>query len=210
MMKNRCKQIVGVALAALFVLLALACAQPAVSPADVPSGDVPTAREVVEPPVEELPQAKLVSGAFSLKEDMGITVDGTWHPIYADAAPLLAALGEDYELVAAPSCPNAEWGDDKEFTYAHVTVYTKPDEKGRDILELIVLTDDTLQTARGIRVGDTTEAVLAAYGENGYWQDYILVYSVSGDENDDASPNIQFTIREGVVDLIQILYPMVT
>jgi len=188
-------------LAVLLALALTACAPTA--PAPTPPEDLPP----IQPRVEDQP-GDASPAALTLQEDLGIEVNGAWYPILQDAAPLLAALGGDYDLYAADSCVFPEWGDDKEFEYKSWCVFTNPDEKGRDIWYQIALTDDTLQTARGIAVGDTLESVYAAYGEGYYWEGAsTLTYSVSGQPGDIASPNIQFTVENGLVALIDIYYP---
>lgn len=142
---------------------------------------------------------------ISLEKDMGITVDGTWFPIYQDAAPLLASLGEDYELYAAPSCLFT--GEDKEFSYGSCSVFTNPDGD-QDIWYLMALKDGTYATARGIHVGSTKDELIAAYGEKYYWEsDYQMVYSISGVKGDLASPCIIFDLQDDVVTKIEIYYP---
>lgn len=143
---------------------------------------------------------------LSFEEDIGITIDGEWFPIWQDAAGLLKALGNDYELYAAPSCVFDE-GDDKEFAYDGCYVYTNPNGS-RDIWYSIFLENDTYSTARGISVGSALDDVIKAYGENYYWEgDTVLTYSVSGIEGDISSPCIQFTLAEEVVTAIEIYYP---
>ena len=143
---------------------------------------------------------------FSMKEDMGIKVDGKWYPIFQDAAPLLSALGSDYELFAAPSCLYD--GEDKEFAYAGCSVFTNPGNGGIDVWYIIRLTDDSLETARGIKVGDTKDAVVKAYGDKYYMEsDYQMVYSISGKQGDLASPCMIIDFENDKVSCIEIYYP---
>ncbi|MDL2220671.1 hypothetical protein LJC55_03285 [Eubacteriales bacterium OttesenSCG-928-N14] len=137
--------------------------------------------------------------------DMGIQVNGKWFPIFEDAEGLLAALGDGYNKVESPSCVFE--GMDKVFEYPHCEVYTNPNGE-QDIWYDIVLLDDTLSTSRGIKVGDSVDAVKAAYGEKFYWEgEEILTYSVSGIEGDIDSDCIQFTIVDDVVKRIEIYHP---
>jgi hypothetical protein len=142
---------------------------------------------------------------MSLEKDMGITVSGTWYPIHQDAAPLLEAIGEDFELYAAPSCLFA--GDDKEFSYDSCSVFTNPDGD-KDIWYIIDLKDGTYSTSRGIHVGSTKDELIAAYGEKFYWEsDYQMTYSISGVQGDLTSPCIIFDLADDVVTKIEIYYP---
>ncbi|MGI6162245.1 MAG: hypothetical protein ACOYJD_09550 [Christensenellales bacterium] len=142
---------------------------------------------------------------MSLEKDMGITVDGTWYPIYQDAAPLLASIGEDYELFAAPSCLFT--GEDKEFSYDSCSVFTNPDGD-KDIWYIIDLKDATYSTSRNIRVGNTADDLISAYGEKYYWEsDYQMVYSISNIQGDLTSPCIMFDLEDDVITKIGIYYP---
>jgi hypothetical protein len=143
--------------------------------------------------------------ALSLEKDMGVTVGGTWYPILQDAAPLISALGSDYELFAAPSCLFE--GEDKEFAYENLSVFTNPDGE-KDIWYIIDLKDGTYSTARGIHVGSTKDELIAAYGEKYYMEsDYQMVYSISGVKGDLASPCIIFDLQHNKVSKISIYYP---
>ena len=146
-----------------------------------------------------------VDMTMTLEKDLGISVNGTWFPILKDVQPLIAALGSDYELETWPSCVFE--GEDKVCIYSQCEVYTNPSAQ-QDTWYDIVLTDDTLSTARGIKVGDTLAAVQQAYGEKFYWEgNEILTYSISGVQGDIASPCILFTIVSDKVERIEIYYP---
>ena len=150
----------------------------------------------------------------TLEKDIGISVNGNWYPIYADVVPLLTALGNDYEYEYADGCVYK--GQDKTFVYENCMVQTNPngDYGDLDIWYVITLFDSSMQTARGIKVGDTLEKVYSTYGDRYYWQGDVLVYSVSGVDyeisrkiDDFISPNIQFTVEDNIVTLIEIYYP---
>jgi hypothetical protein len=142
---------------------------------------------------------------FSLAKDMGISVKGTWYPIHTNAAPLLAAIGGEYELFAAPSCLFV--GEDKEFAFQGCSVFTNPDGK-IDLWYIIEFRDATLSTARGIHVGSTLKDIVAAYGDKYYKEsDYQIAYSVSGVKGDLASPCIIFDLKNDVVEKVSIYYP---
>ncbi|MDR2600678.1 MAG: hypothetical protein LBC73_10455 [Oscillospiraceae bacterium] len=174
------------------------------NPGDDNSGDVDLLPDddgaVGHPPIRAVEPEPL-----EMTKDMGIVVNGEWFPIWQDASALLNALGDDYELSTAPSCVFE--GDDKEFAYDRVFVFTNPDGS-RDLWFSIFIIDNSLSTARGITVGSTLDEVIAAYGSNHYWEgSNILTYSLSGIEGDIDSPCIQFTISDEVVTAIEIYYP---
>ncbi len=142
---------------------------------------------------------------FTEKKDLGISVNGKWYPIHEDFAPLLSALGDEYELYSGESCVFE--GLDKEFVYSFGSVFTNPDGD-KDIWYNITLTDATYSTARGIKVGDSMEALVAAYGENYYSEgEGLVTYSVSGVQGDISSPCIIFTLEGDTIVMIEIYYP---
>lgn len=142
---------------------------------------------------------------LTLEKDFGLTVSGTWFPIHEDTKPLLTALGDDYELYAAPSC--LFMGEDKEFDYPGIALFTNPDGD-LDIWYLAALTGQAYQTARGIGIGSSQEQLIAAYGDKYYWEsDYEMVYSISGIQGDLASPCIIFRLDGQEITAIDIYYP---
>ena len=143
-------------------------------------------------------------------DDLGLNVNGTFYGVNEEVTPLLQALGEDYVLAAAPSCYFV--GEDKEYSYGtSLYLYTTPPKSdGVDIFYLAVLTDGTYQTTRGIKVGDSKDTVIAAYGENYYMQgENNLTYSISGDPADTKSPYICFVLENDAVKEIDISYPLI-
>ena len=142
---------------------------------------------------------------FTLEGDMGLYIDGTFYPILNYFHDLQPALGEPLDMMAAPSC--AFKGDDKEFVYDGMSIYTNPygDE---DVWMEAYITGGDWTTTRGIGIGATADEVFAAYGDGYYTDgDDMITYSISGDPSDYASPCIMFTLYDGVVDCIDIYYP---
>ena len=144
------------------------------------------------------------SDAFTLESDVGIQIGDTWYPPHSDVAPLLEALGTDYETFADPSCLYE--GEDKEFRYSGISILTNPNGD-MDVWYSLEITTDEYPTARGIKVGDTRDALIEAYGDGYYMEsDYQMVYSVSGEKGDLASPCIIFDITDDKVSKIAIYY----
>ncbi|HWQ57655.1 MAG TPA: hypothetical protein VN540_01455 [Clostridia bacterium] len=142
------------------------------------------------------------TGAFSEK-DLGIGVgDGTYY-LREDSAPLVEALGTDCEYSAQVSCVYD--GEDKTFEYAGITVETVPVD-GKDVIEVITLTDDAYATLRGAKVGDTLDEVKALYGD-AYFDDGYLTYSLNNDASDIHAERIQFEYADNVVTRIFIYSP---
>lgn len=144
---------------------------------------------------------------FTLEYDMGLCIDGTWFPIVNDFdGGLHQLLGEELDMMAAPSC--AFKGDDKEFVFDGMSIYTNP-LGDMDVWMEAYITGGDWTTARGIGIGATVDDILAAYGENYYHEggnEDIMTYSISGKPNDYASPCTIFTLEDGAVIAIDIYY----
>ena len=113
--------------------------------------------------------------------------------IDADMAPILAALGQWRDYAESASC--AFEGLDKVYTYAGFEIQTYP-EGEKDFVYIIVLQDDTVATEKGVRIGATKEAVIAAYGTPDKETDTSLTYNGKG-------MYLQFILRDGAVTSIQ-------
>ncbi len=142
------------------------------------------------------------TGAFS-EDDLGIGVGGETYYLREDSAGLCAALGDDYEYSEQVSCVYD--GKDKTFAYPGVTIGTVP-VGGKDVIEVITLTDDTYATLRGAKVGDTVDSVKSLYGEQ-YFDDGYVTYSLTNDPADIQAERIQFEYSNGVVTRIFIYSP---
>ncbi len=89
---------------------------------------------------------------------------GTEIAINSESDPIVEALGAPSETFEAPSC--AFDGTSYTYTYAGFTLETYPDpDSGKNKVYAVTLTDGSVQTAEGVKVGDSTEAVTAACGE---------------------------------------------
>jgi len=179
------KRIILCIIIAISLALSLIACTPKVSVPIVPEGPAP----------------------LSLERDLGVYVDGTWFPILQDAEALLTALGSDYTMEIIGAC--VYQGDDKIFIYADCMVFTNPNGV-RDIWHLIKLDSDNLSTSRDIRVGMTLDELTAAYGTAFYGElgdDIVLVYSISGVEEDEESPFIRFVLDGDIITYIEICYP---
>ena len=87
--------------------------------------------------------------------------NGTEIQLNAEAAPVIAALGEADSYFESESC--AFQGLDKVYTYGSIVLSTYP-ESEVDYVNIIELKDDTVETAEGVYIGATLEDVTAAYG----------------------------------------------
>lgn len=137
-------------------------------------------------------------------DDLLFTADGESFALWTDAAPLLEALGGDYEYKEAISCVYD--GYDKTFDYGDVVVYTNPDGE-KDLINEIIVYSGRYPTARGVAVGDTLAGVTAAYGDRYKDDGGIVTYILSGDSDDLASPRLLFDLTSGAVSYIDYYYP---
>ena len=89
-------------------------------------------------------------------------------------------------------------GPDKTFVYPGFR-YDTVMQGGVDRIVKIVLTDDSVATPQGIKIGDAKRAVVSAYGD-GYTEtaDGGLVYT-------DGTTKLMFGIRDGVVTAIHFI-----
>lgn len=141
--------------------------------------------------------------AFDEEADLCLTVGGVKYDIRTDSAPLIEALGSDYEFSEQISCIYE--GMDKSYTYDGLKISTVP-VGGKDIIEMFTITSDKYKTARGITVGASLEDVVAAYGEK-YFDDGYITYTPSNDMTKISEPRLQFYMVDGVVKEIYIYSP---
>ena len=110
-----------------------------------------------------------------------------------DGNMVAAALGTPVDYIEEDSCGGE--GPDKTFVYPGFR-YDTVMKGGADRIVKIVLTDDSIATPQGIRIGSAKSAVIAAYGDS-YTEtaDGSLVYVAGGTK-------LMFGIRDGVVTAI--------
>lgn len=148
------KRISALLLAAVMLLCLVGCEEPA--PATDPSGD----------PTNPDNGPKV--------ENFTFTYNGTQIMLDADAAPVIAALGEPKSYTEETSC--AFDGLDKTYFYGSFYLSTYPMD-GKDYVYTIWLVDDSIANEDGVRIGNTQAQVEAVYGAdcfagtNSYTQD---------------------------------------
>lgn len=91
-----------------------------------------------------------------------LTGKGNSVAVNQDMTEVLAVEGEPLSYFEAESC--AFDGLDKTYTYAGFVISTRPEE-GKDLVNSILLTDDSVTTPEGVYIGSSRDAVIAAYGE---------------------------------------------
>ena len=108
--------------------------------------------------------------------------------------------GTDYELIESMSCANAagELGWEIRFTGGSVEVRTTP-EDGKQLIQNIIVYDDTVATPEGISVGSKVDQFKAVYGEPTDTTEEALIYEVTEDTV------LQFNVKNDAVWQIQYL-----
>lgn len=135
-------------------------------------------------------------GVTAAADVFAFPVKGGTVAINEDMADALALLGEPQSYFEAPSC--AFEGLDKTYTYAGFVIETYPREDGHDIINHILLTDDSVTTQEKLFIGSSEADVVALYGESEGDMPNYLTYT-----RGDAS--LSFLIENGVVVSIEYL-----
>ena len=128
--------------------------------------------------------------------EYSFTYNGQDVRIGEDGNAVASALGSPVDYIEEDSCGGE--GPDKTFVYPGFR-YDTVMQGGVDRIVKIVLTDDSVATPQGIRIGDAKSAVISAYGD-GYTEtaDGGLVYT-------DGNAKLMFGIRDGVVTAIHYI-----
>ncbi len=113
-----------------------------------------------------------------------------------DGKTVAAALGAYTDYFEEDSCGGE--GPDKTFVYPGFR-YDTVMQNGVDVIVKIVLTDDSVATPQGIKIGDTKSATISAYGDS-YTEtaDGGLVYT-------DGKAKLMFGFSDGVVTAIHYI-----
>ena len=90
----------------------------------------------------------------------------------AEAAPILAALGQPVTVTEEPSC--AFDGAEKTYCYEHFCLTTCP-LADTEVVCRVWFTDDGVSTAEGIRIGSPRDMVAQAYGDDAFQDSDLCV-----------------------------------
>lgn len=94
-----------------------------------------------------------------------------------DMEDVFVFLGEPLGMRQTPSC--AFDGYDKIFGFGAINVHTYP-QGDQDFVQVISIRDDSVTTVNGIRLGDSLDDVIAAYG-NDFTQDFNMYIFTKND-----------------------------
>ena len=114
--------------------------------------------------------------------------------IDGNMADALEALGEPISYFEAASC--AFEGLDKTYTYSGFIITTRPDGE-RDLVNSVLLTDDSAATPEGVYIGCSEEDVTAAYGE-GERSENMISYTK-------GNSALNFILKDGKVISVEYL-----
>jgi len=129
------------------------------------------------------------SSGKMVKDDFVFKTGQSEFMLDTDATALLSLLGDNYDYSEAPSCVYE--GTDKIFAYDGIEIYTYP-YGGADLIDEIVLLSSGYVTNRGVKPGDSIDAVLEKYGNGGIREGNVLTYPK--DPKNPRSPVIYFVL----------------
>lgn len=114
-------------------------------------------------------------------------------PMAAEAAPILAELGQAKSCTETPSCLFE--GMDRTYCYGSFYLTTSPKAQGEQITGLW-FADDTVETPEGISIGDAAGEVLQVYEARSDGDAYTL---------DQGNTRLQILTEAGIVTGVRYL-----
>ena len=141
---------------------------------------------------------------FDEGRDPAFVFENKTYSINDDAQSIVKALPGEYEYTESLSCMTE--GYDKTYDFGYIVIDTVPAETGERISR-VTITDGSVSTARGIKVGDGREDLINAYGEAFFEDGPYIVYSKNNDKNELSGIKIYFEIENDNVKEIMIFDP---
>ena len=134
------------------------------------------------------------------KDDSGkiefyITYKGTKIELEKKADSVLAALGEANNTTSLGDCGG--FGLQTRYTYDNFVLYTVKNDSGETI-DQITLSNDLIETPKGICIGDSSEDVISAYGTPAVKNDSKIEY-------ESGSLILKFGLESGEVKSINFI-----
>lgn len=136
------------------------------------------------------------AGEYDLSFVRSVTLNGVEIALHADAAPLVAALGDPANYYESNSC--AFTGLDKTYTYSGFVLMTYPDG-AIDRVSKVVLTDDSVKTGDGLYIGMAVQGLLDKLG-GGYTEEAGSSYSYAA-----ADARLLILANCGIVTSLQYI-----
>lgn len=154
---------------------------------------VESAPEAAEPAA---PAAEADIAAPASGDELYFDYEGTVISVHAEAAPILAVLGEPMSCTEQPSC--AFQGLDRSYYFG--SFYLETYEKdGAEYVSGFWFADDTVQTPEGIYIGSTQAEVEQAYGADAF--NGTNAYSLRRGDS-----KLTVILTDGAVSSIQYTY----
>ena len=141
---------------------------------------------------------------FDEERDPAFVYSGKTYSIGGDVQKIIEALPGEYEYAESLSCMTE--GYDKTYDFGYIAIDTVPNESGERISR-VTITDATVSTARGIKVGDGREDLGYAYGEAYFEEGPYVVYTKNNDKNELSGIKMYFEIENDKVKGIIIFDP---
>ena len=124
-----------------------------------------------------------------------IEYNGTRIELDKNATPVLSALGTPNDTISLGDCGG--FGAQTKYTYDDFVLYTVTNGSGETI-DQIALSNDLVETPKGICVGDSSEDVIKAYGEPMVKNDKKIEY-------ESGSFVLKFGLENGAVKSINFI-----
>ena len=128
-----------------------------------------------------------------------IAASGQTISIGADDSKVEALFGTPEDYMEAQSCYGN--GYDKVYTYSGFEVTTYPSKEGKQFVSVLVLTDSTVSTGMGLKVGEDFDRAVALYGEVYATRGNSLVYTLEEDVT------LWVDIEENIITRIEFRAP---
>lgn len=160
-MKRNALTLSALALAAALLLAACGGSAGTAAPAEAgtdaaaaaPADDAAPADNAADAAPDAAPAPAVTAGDGELVYNGVLLAPGM------DVAPILEALGDGYEYSENISCM-FEDGMDKTYTYPDLTIYAYPVSAEQDMILMVEVTTDAVETARGVKLGDSLDSAL--------------------------------------------------
>ncbi len=129
-----------------------------------------------------------------------ITPSGEAASIGEDGADIEGRFGTPEDYAQAQSCYGN--GYDKVYTYAGFEITTYPSQDGtKETISVLALTNNTVQTGSGLKVGQDFAKAVEIYGDNYIERGTSYVYTL------DADVTLWIDIEEDVITRIEFRAP---
>jgi len=153
--------------------------------------EAPPTTSATEEPIQVVPGGESLADVFDFYFRGAIIV------LNQNMTEVLDALGEPTGVRQTPSC--AFDGYDRIFGFGAINVHTYP-VGDQDFVQIISIRDDSVTTRSGIRLGDSWDRVLDAYGSD-YVQDFSIFTFTKG------STTLSFFVDDSMV--VEITYALI-